>query len=124
MPLSTAPSLTPEELVLLLGPLWGARLGRNRHLVGRQGTHSGGPLQRQTTALAQENQSERIVDLILCYDSIMTVLLGFTINCDCFCKGHQIGTRFSVNGFDSRRIKTTVKKKVFARSNPLPFGPA
>lgn len=37
MPLSTAPSLTPEELVLLLGALWGARLGRNRHLVGATG---------------------------------------------------------------------------------------
>lgn len=49
MPLSTAPSLTPEELVLLLGALWGARLGRNRHLVGQQGTHSGGLL-KETTA--------------------------------------------------------------------------
>lgn len=33
MPLSTAPSLTPEALVLLVGALWGARLGRNRHLA-------------------------------------------------------------------------------------------
>lgn len=32
MPLSTAPSLTPEALVLLEGVLWVARLGRNRHL--------------------------------------------------------------------------------------------
>ncbi|TNN47112.1 hypothetical protein EYF80_042678 [Liparis tanakae] len=33
IPLSTAPSLTPEALlVLLVGALWGARLGRNRHL--------------------------------------------------------------------------------------------
>lgn len=34
MPLSTAPSLTPEALVLLVGALWGAKLGRNRHLYG------------------------------------------------------------------------------------------
>lgn len=33
IPLSTAPSLTPEALVLLVGALWGARLGRNRHLA-------------------------------------------------------------------------------------------
>lgn len=33
MPLSTAPSLTPEALLLLVGALWGARLGRNRHLA-------------------------------------------------------------------------------------------
>lgn len=32
MPLNTAPSLTPEVLVLLVGALWGARLGRKRHL--------------------------------------------------------------------------------------------
>lgn len=33
IPLRTAPSLTPEALVLLVGALWGARLGRNRHLA-------------------------------------------------------------------------------------------
>lgn len=33
IPLSTAPSLTPDALVLLVGALWGARLGRNRHLA-------------------------------------------------------------------------------------------
>lgn len=34
MPLGTAPSLIPDTLVLLVRALWGARLGRNRHLVG------------------------------------------------------------------------------------------
>lgn len=34
MPLGTAPSLIPDTLTLLVRALWGARLGRNRHLVG------------------------------------------------------------------------------------------
>lgn len=32
MPLGTAPSLRAELDVVLVGALWGARLGRNRHL--------------------------------------------------------------------------------------------
>lgn len=61
MPLTTAPSLTPEELVLLLGALWGARLGRNRHLVGTGDTVRGKQPQKRP-----ENQTELQSDLILC----------------------------------------------------------
>lgn len=58
IPLSTAPSLTPEALVLLVGALWGARLGRNRHLHGtRRGQINGcylgkRPWQTQDTSTA------------------------------------------------------------------------
>lgn len=39
MPLTTAPSVRPVVTALLVGALWGARLGRNRQLVKK--THPG-----------------------------------------------------------------------------------
>ncbi len=37
MPLTTAPSLTPDVLALLDGALWGAKLGKNKQLEREDG---------------------------------------------------------------------------------------